>query len=452
MKRQVLGTAVAALVFAGSASPALAAEPDAVRTGKSDAPPVVVDAVVITEVSPLGYTVAGLAVKYSGVVELGGAASPSTAYSVHVTLAAEGRQTVEGARTVVSAYTNSAPEFSDQAHEGNWVILELDTSDEVALAAYNNGTYTRFYDLVGAYEVSQLADIGERSRTIPGRPDIVVANSAVESLVVDEYAAGSFTATSGSTLPYRLFTPEKVQGERRVPLVVALHGYGESGTDNFGQIAGNQISSAFADPERQATAPAFVLSPQANPSDPAVGGWFGSSTQASVIELVEHTIEENPAIDPDRVYLTGLSMGSYGSWGILLQRDDLFAGGLLVCGNGGDETAVAAAVADFPIWAVHSEDDSIVAFDAPGSDYRIFQALAAAGEPVVWSAWSGLASDQEQERAASAAISEARQLKSEHIFTTLPAGTTPLFDHGSWIPTYSNAAILDWLFSHERGQ
>jgi predicted peptidase len=238
-----------------------------------------------------------------------------------------------------------------------------------------------------------------------------------------------------------------VRPGKKYPLVVTLHGYGESGDNNLSQIAGNQISVAFADEARQGGHPAYVLSPQANPQDPDKGAWWDAKMQTAVVELVQDFIARHPAVDTSRVYLTGLSMGSYGSWGILPAHKNLFAAALLVCGAG-NEPATVANLGDFPIWAVHSVDDSVVAYDAPGSDYRIFKALEAAGHPVTWCAWSGLLPDARQEAAAREARNEAARTSSRHIFTTLPAGTTPLFDHGSWIPTYTNDVILDWLFAH----
>jgi hypothetical protein len=88
----------------------------------------------------------------------------------------------------------------------------------------------------------------------------------------------------------------------------------------------------------------------------------------------------------------------------------------------------------------------VVPYNAPGSDYRIFQALENAGNPVTWSEWSGLLPDDEQEAAATTARKLAAEAGSIHIFTTLPEGTTPGFAHGSWIPTYTNDVIIDWLF------
>ncbi|MBP2327867.1 putative peptidase [Kibdelosporangium banguiense] len=403
------------LLGAGLTVPAVGAA----FTGTAEAKPGkprAIDATVITTVSPVGYKVAGLAIEYDRPVH--GGQSP---FDVKVTLSRPDADPLTGTRTVVDAYPNNAPEFSEHPRPGRYVILELDENDPLARAAYNEGYYTRFYDLKGAYQVQG------------------VTNTGISNPVVDDYSSG----TSGP-LPYRFFTP-KVRPGRKYPLVVTLHGHGESGTDNFAQIAGNQISVAFANPAR----PAFVLSPQAPPGTPGTGGWWRSDIRAAVLDLVKATIAKNPAIDRSRVYLTGLSMGSYGSWAFLPENHDLFAGAILVCGAG-DETAAVTNLGKFPIWAVHSIDDSVVRYDVPGSDYRIFKALEAAGRPVTWSEWPGTAPERVQEAYAADARARAARSRSKHIFTTFPAGTTPVFSHGSWIPTYPNDVILDWLFDQRR--
>ncbi len=442
MKRHItLGTA---LFTATLVSPVATADAGGGRGHEVTA----IDATVITEVSPVGFKVTGVAVEYDGVVHVGRTAIDESAFDVEATLERPGVPPLVGRRTVVDAYTNSAPAFADRQKTGRFVILELDQNEPLASAAYNEGGFTRFYDLDGAYEVTQVGDIRSRSHTIEAQPAVTVSNSAVHKLIVDEYGAGVFTAAVGKTLPYRIFAPDIRGRHRRYPLVVTLHGYGESGTNNFSQIAGNQISVAFADPARQARHPAFVLSPQANPLNPATAGaWWDPTMQLAVIELVQQTLAENPAIDPDRVYLTGLSMGAFGSWGLLPEFHELFAGALLSAGANGDEAAAVATLGEFPIWAVHSTDDFLVAYDQPGSSYRIFKALEAAGYPVTWSEWSGLLPDAVQEALAAEAVGRALATGSNHIFTTFPAGTTPLFSHGSWIPTYTNDVIIDWLYA-----
>ncbi|MBL7253083.1 PHB depolymerase family esterase [Paractinoplanes lichenicola] len=387
----------------------------AAQARSSVRPPQIVDATVITQVEPDGYRVTALEVRFDRPVF---PAHPST-FAVRATLTRPTGQTVTGVRTITSV----------RGH-GRTLVLSLDPSEPLALGAYSEGGFTRLYDLAGAYRVTQ-AGAGS------------AVNSKVYNRIVDEYGSGSFTSAAGVTLPYRHFTPGVRRGQK-YPLVVTLHGYGESGTGNVSQIAGNQLSVAFAKPGN-----AFVLSPQADPGSATGGAWWDARVQAAVVELVRDFLATHPAVDTDRVYLTGLSMGSYGSWAILPAAKGLFAGAVLVCGAG-DEAAAVASLGDFPIWAVHSADDSVVAYDGPGSDYRIFQALEAAGEPVTWSEWSGLLSDAEQEALAAKARRQAARTGSKHLFTTLPAGTTPLFAHASWIPAYTHAVILDWLLAQHR--
>ncbi|TDC75761.1 PHB depolymerase family esterase [Streptomyces hainanensis] len=394
-----------------------------------------IDAAVIAEVAPEGYQVTGLAIEYDGIVHPGRDELDPDAFEVTATLSRPGAEPRTGPRTVVAAYPNDAAEFTDRPRPGRWVVLELDAADALAASAYNDG-FTRYYDLSGAYRVRQGG----------GTP---LTNSGVRNRLVDDYAAATFEATSGATVPYRFFTPTPTPATRpgrRYPLVVSLHGHGESGNDNFSQLAGNQISVAFADPARQRRHPAFVLSPQAPQGAPGTGGWWRSDVRAGVLELVRTTLAGNRAIDPRRVYLTGLSMGSYGSWALLPEHHDLFAAAVLVCGAG-DEAAAVGSLGEFPIWALHSEDDAVVPYDVPGSDYRIFRALEAAGRPTTWSEWAGNAPAREQKAYADDARRRAAATGSRHVFTTFPPGTTPLFSHASWIPTYTNDAVIDWLLN-----
>ncbi|MFI7066750.1 hypothetical protein ACIBL3_37525 [Kribbella sp. NPDC050124] len=444
----VIALTVAAATFLGM--PAVQAAPPRLRA---------VDTTVITEVTPVGIKVTGLAVEYNRRIDLGSAEIPTTAFDVNVTLTRPGTAPLAGKRSVVEAYSNDGIGFSAKQKPGRFIILELNKNDALAAAvAFGGRDY--FYDLVGAYGVSQVETIrGNRPRRSPsdrdrrqtiieGHPARVVINSDVRHSIIDDFGSGSFVAASGATMPYRFFAPDLRRGHRprSYPLVVTLHGSGESGNDNFAQLAGNQIATAFADPARQARHPAYVLSPQTDPTDPNKGRWSTPRMSQAVVELVRQTLADNPQIDPERVYLTGLSMGSIGSWSILPAHPDLFAAALLVTGSG-DPASAVANLTKLPIWAVHSIDDANVLYDTPVSDHSIFLAFEQAGVPVTWSEWSGLSPDADQEASAAAAVKRARAQGSKHLFTTLPKGTTPVFPHGSWIPTYTNDVIIDWLFA-----
>lgn len=74
-------------------------------------------------------------------------------------------------------------------------------------------------------------------------------------------------------------------------------------------------------------------------------------------ELIEHTLEQHH-IDPDRIYLTGLSMGGFGSWELAARRPDLFAAIVPVCGGGRPDCA--ESLKNLPLWAVHGSEDTVV--------------------------------------------------------------------------------------------
>lgn len=415
----------------------------------------------LAQVLPQGLAVTGLAIEYDRVLPAGQV--PADAFEVATTLCLEGqsRQGTGGGgakcifddapRTVVSGHTSSTKTLTGQASAGEFVILELSPQDQAAAAALYDGTYSDYFALDEALTVTQVNDWNLGKVKFPKTPATSVTSSASYRDVVEEYASHEFASQSGVVMPYRFRNPNTSAGQR-YPLVVTLHGHGESGTDNLSQIAGTQMSVAFASPERQESNPAFILSPQTNRGAPggAQGtGWWDPNWQAAVIDLIVQTIAENPQIDPDRVYLTGLSMGAYGSWQILAEHSDLFAGAVLVCGEGDPEFALTK-LTDFPIWVTHSEDDFVVPYDAPGAGQQIFEVFETAGVPITWSQWAGDLPYQEQRDRARATWDAAKATGSKHILTKFPANTTPVLPHFSWIPTFANDVILDWLFDQRR--
>lgn len=445
LKKRASLAAVIALLFAGGTAPAaFGAEGEELQNDP-------IEATAIAQVTPLGLKVTGVGLEYNN--DLGAAQIDPEAFAVSTKLpsAVDGEADEVGPRTITDAYTSAELGLGQPASAGNYIILELSEDDDRAGGTSFDGQFTQILHLDDALTVTQVEDLELPGGTLEADEDTVFESSASLRLTVDLYEAEILAAGNGIELPYRLFKPNV---QSKVPLVVTLHGHGESGTNNLAQIVGNQISVAFSNPARQADNPAYVLSPQTQQGAPGGAdgvGWWIPEWQDAVIELVEKTIEENPNIDTDRVYLTGLSMGSFGSWAILPEHSDLFAGAVLVCGAG-DEVAAVDELGDFPIWALHSVDDFVVEYDAPGSDFRIFKALESAGSPVAWSEWSASAPQSEQDAAAQTVVDEATESGAKHLFTTFPEGTTPVMSHFSWVPTYSNEVVLDWLFSQERSE
>src|SRR5690606_27947035 len=112
---------------------------------------------------------------------------------------------------------------------------------------------------------------------------------------------------AGRTYPYQVYVPREyaAAGERRFPVILFLHGAGERGDDGLAQTEVGLGPALRRHPSRY---PAIVVFPQA-PRDSA---WTGRVAEAAMAAL-ERT-EAEFRTDPDRVYLTGISMGGHGTW------------------------------------------------------------------------------------------------------------------------------------------
>ena len=232
---------------------------------------------------------------------------------------------------------------------------------------------------------------------------------------------------TGNTLPYQLMTPwqaasnvqrpaSNVQRPKsNFPLVIFLHGSGERGTQNHEQMR-NGVH-AFCEKWVREKYPHYLLVPQCPPDM----RWGGSSKDwqtlyqeaptvpgRQVLELVEKMLKNHPDIDPKRVYITGLSMGGFGTFDLLMRRPDLFAAGLPICGGG--DPRYADTIKNIPLWVFHGGLDD-VAF--PRCSRQIVEALEKIGGKVKYTEYSTMY-------------------------------------HDIWNVTYYNPAVLEWLFAQRK--
>jgi predicted peptidase len=199
------------------------------------------------------------------------------------------------------------------------------------------------------------------------------------------YEAGQYASKGpdGQTLslPYRLLKPKKIEAGKRYPLVLFLHGAGERGSENENQL--KYLPTWLASDENREKYPCFVLAPQCpdemkwadvpwdNPASQPLGEM--SVSMRAVVGLLDDVVGYNP-IDPARLYLTGLSMGGYGSWDLAERMPARFAALAPVCG-GGDE-AQAGRLVGLPTWAWHGDADTAVPVER---SRRMIAAIKAAG-------------------------------------------------------------------------
>lgn len=152
------------------------------------------------------------------------------------------------------------------------------------------------------------------------------------------------------SIPYLLFLPQAYD-TNKWPLMLFLHGRGES----QGPLASVKKWGPPRRLEHGERLPYIVASPQCPPTE----SWAQPGQQALLVALLDHLVKEYH-VDPDRIYLTGLSMGGFGSWRLAADHPERFAAVVPVCGGGKPEDA--SKLKDLPIWVWHGVDDPTVPF------------------------------------------------------------------------------------------
>lgn len=244
-------------------------------------------------------------------------------------------------------------------------------------------------------------------------PSQLIAQVNLEQL----FEPREYISNSVDTLRYRIMLPEPFAEDKDYPLVLFLHGAGERGNDNVSQLKWGV--HAFANEEFRKEHPAIVIAPQA----PEGTFWAnlhwreeGTSLMdnpAKPLELVHDlllSVLEDYPVDINRLYITGLSMGGFGTWDYITRYPDLFAAAMPICG-GGDPTK-AHLLTDLPIWNFHGTLDKVV---PPHFSRDMIQALRIAG--------------------------------GEPGYTEYPH-----MDHFSWVPAYADREVLDWLFTQTKAE
>ena len=218
----------------------------------------------------------------------------------------------------------------------------------------------------------------------------------------------------GKKLPYRLLKPVNPSADDCLPLVIFLHGAGERGDDNEAQI--KHIADLFLNPKYRGKYPCYVLAPQC----PKGEMWAEHNSDGTMkkdptitmkvtLALIEKIIKEFP-VDPSRIYVTGVSMGGFGTWDLLARFPGRYAAAVPICGGG--DVRNANKIKDTPVWAFHGALDGVV---SPRTSRAMINAIQKAGGSPGYTEYPGVA-------------------------------------HDSWIQAYQEPHLLPWLFGQRVGE
>ncbi len=235
-----------------------------------------------------------------------------------------------------------------------------------------------------------------------------------------------FIDSRGYTLPYQILIPTghtmraKVEpreiDSQRMPLVLLLHGSRERGDDNSAQLR-NGAAELLGTEAAASHFPCFYVVPQCSPKH----SWVEVDMKAehhvipskpsmplsAVVELLDTLLASHP-IDPQRLYLIGLSMGGFGVWDLLSRWPERFAAAVPICG-GADENAVVVAHV-VPIWAFHGAHDPVI---------RVARSRKA--------------------------VAALRLAGGAPRYTEYPEAR-----HDAWTQAFAEPNLLPWLFAHHR--
>ncbi len=204
-------------------------------------------------------------------------------------------------------------------------------------------------------------------------------------------------------MPYQLSSPKIEQG-RLYPLVICLHGAAGRGTEN--EARGIEAYAVLKDSAVQAKHPAFLLAPQCDKGfqwvdAPWAKGSYNldqvpeSVYMKKVHALILQVMKDYP-VDKTRIYVTGQSMGGFGTWNLILNHPELFAAAIPICGGG--SPAHAERIKDTPIQFFHGAKDTTVptvasremaaALEKAGSSVFKYTELPNGGHAIMKEVWA----------------------------------------------------------------
>jgi predicted peptidase len=223
----------------------------------------------------------------------------------------------------------------------------------------------------------------------------------------------------GTSHRYQVYVPPDYTDSKRWPVILFLHGSGERGSDGLLQTEVGLGTALRRLPDRY---PAIVVFPQAEPED----RWPGKNAKIAIEALVR--TQKQFRCDPERVYLTGISMGGNGAWYLAYRHPGRFAAVAPICGwflpdsahptsepvVPGDtshaEALLAERLREMPIWIFHGSEDPVI---SPRDSRAIAARLDSLGAPVKYTEYVGVG-------------------------------------HDAWDPAYDDPAFATWLFAQSR--
>lgn len=245
---------------------------------------------------------------------------------------------------------------------------------------------------------------------------ISIVALAVAGTLMSFVAQAQQTAKiTSSNIAYLEYLPQGYNSNSNLyPVVISLHGIRERGTTSTDPVKLKASVETVANVglpkyvKRGTQYPFILISPQLKTS-------YGTWPASYVMEVVNH-VKKNLRIDPKRIYITGLSLGGFGTWTTLGAYPEVFAGALPICA-GGSALSKACNIAsqNVPVWGFHGDKDGIVSYTVTTKMVNAINACTPKPSPLA------------------------------------KATLFPGLGHIIWDKVYNETTALNWLLSFKKG-
>lgn len=235
--------------------------------------------------------------------------------------------------------------------------------------------------------------------------------------ILGEFVPETFELRGYGQLPYNVFFPKDYNGKKEYPLIFFLHGAGERGNNNQSQL--KYIAPILSSEETQIKFPAILVFPQCPVNDywasvdRSNDNWNFSiddrptAAGLKAEKLLTHIIESYK-VDQNKIYVSGLSMGGFGTYSILNRMPEKVTAAIAICG--GIKAESASHFKDVPLQIFHGSDDKVVPVSLSRDLAKQLESLKA---PFKYTEYSGMG-------------------------------------HDIWTQVYQDPNTLEWLFSQSK--
>ncbi|MFO0970533.1 MAG: prolyl oligopeptidase family serine peptidase [Gemmataceae bacterium] len=232
------------------------------------------------------------------------------------------------------------------------------------------------------------------------RLSLLAALLTTTALGAGEAKTGFINKKFTDDAKYVVFVPHDYDGAKAFPVILFLHGAGETGSDGVKQ---SKVGLGAAIKKNEKKFEFIVVMPQSQKRT-----WQANSEDGKRALAILDQVMKDYKTDAKRIYLTGLSMGGFGTWSMATAHPERWAAIAPICGGG--DPSKAEKIKNLPIWCFHGDADKVVA----------------------------------------------TQRSRDMIAALKKAGANPRYDeypgvgHNSWDRAYGNAELYSWFLKHER--